>query len=71
MKLATWVSICGVVLAGLLTLAQLWWDPFSAEFFFKALVTIGIVVLVVVLASLIRDSYLKEKKFKRDRSLVD
>lgn len=69
MKLATWTSIVGVVVVGVLVLVQIWWDVFSSELFFKALLTIGVVVGVVDLSSLIREGYLRERKQRQDRSI--
>jgi uncharacterized membrane protein YcjF (UPF0283 family) len=70
MRKASLVAIVLLVGAASLFLLQLWVQPFAADTFFKLMVTIGVVLVIVVIVALIRREYMHEKRL-RDKGLID
>lgn len=70
MRSASHIAIVLLAAAAVLFLLQLWMRPFSADVFFKLMVTIGVVLIIVVIIALIRREYLNEKRL-RDKGLID
>ncbi len=70
MRKASLTAIVLLVGAGALFLVQLWVRPFAADTFFKLMVTIGVVLVIVVIVALIRREYLNEKRL-REKGLID
>lgn len=50
-----------------LLIAQLWFDFFSEEVFFKISTTLAIIFVAIILIFLIRKHFLDEEKLKKDK----
>jgi hypothetical protein len=70
MRSASLVAIVLLAAAAVVFLLQLWMRPFAADVFFKLMVTIGVVLVIVVIVALIRREYLHDKRL-RDKGLID
>lgn len=64
------VCLAIFVLGALLSLAQLWFMPMSAEVFTKVMITLGVLFVVALAVTLVRREYLAEKKMK-DQGYID
>ncbi len=64
------VCLAIFVLGALLSLAQLWFMPLSAEVFTKVMITLGVLFVVALAVTLVRREYLAEKKMK-DQGYID
>lgn len=70
MRAGSIICLCIFVLGALLSLAQLWFAPLSAEVFSKVLITLGVIFIVVLGITLVRREYISEKKMK-DSGFID
>lgn len=66
MKIASIISIVLILVYAVIAVAQLWFDSFSAETFFKLTVTFGIVIAVSVVVSMIRREYINDDQMRKD-----
>lgn len=64
------VCLAIFVLGALLSLVQLWFMPLSAEVFTKVMITLGVLLVVALVVTLVRREYLAEKKMK-DQGYID
>jgi len=65
MKYGSIVCTILFVLGVVLSLAQMWFDLFEADLFFKLLVTIGAFFIVALGVTLVFKEYLSEKEMKK------
>jgi hypothetical protein len=70
MKTGSIICLALFVLGSLLSLAQLWFEPLSAEVFTKLIVTLVILFVVVLGITLVRNEYIEQKKMK-DSGYID
>ena len=66
MRIAGISSIVLLILGVVLFLLQLWFNCFSAEFFVKMMITLGVLLIVTVAVALIRREYVNNEKLKDD-----
>lgn len=66
MKIASNISIVLILVYAVIAVAQLWFEFFSAETFFKLTVTFGIVIVVSVVVALIRREYINDDQMRKD-----
>lgn len=70
MKTGSIICLALFVLGSLLSLAQLWFEPLTAEVFTKLIVTLVILFVVVLGITLVRNEYIEQKKMK-DSGYID
>lgn len=70
MKIGSTICLSIFVLGALLSLAQLWFAPLSAEVFVKVLITLGVIFVVVLGITLVRREYISDKNMK-DSGFID
>ncbi|MGB4072189.1 hypothetical protein [Pseudomonas sp.] len=64
MKTGSIICLALFILGSLLSLAQLWFEPLTAEVFTKLIVTLVILFVVVLGVTLVRNEYIENKKMK-------
>lgn len=64
MKTGSIICLVLFILGSLLSLAQLWFEPLTAEVFTKLIVTLVILFVVVLGITLVRNEYIENKKMK-------
>lgn len=66
------VIICTIlfILPLLLILVQIWFDVFSPEFLVKLLISLGLLWIIVLVATIIATEYFTDKKQKEDGYLL-
>ena len=64
MKTGSLICLALFILGSLLSLAQLWFEPLTAEVFTKLIVTLVILFVVVLGVTLVRNEYIENKKMK-------
>ncbi len=70
MKVGSIICVVIFVLAAILSVMQLWFAPLKAEIFFKTIVTLGVLFIVVLGISLVKKEYIDNKKMK-DSGYID
>ena len=70
MRTGSIICLALFVLGSLLSLAQLWFEPLTAEVFTKLIVTLVILFVVVLGITLVRNEYIEQKKMK-DSGYID
>lgn len=66
MKYAVFSALAISILWALLAIAQLWFSLLSAEVFLKISISAGILVGIIIIATLVVREYLSEKQLKKD-----
>lgn len=64
MKTGSIICLTLFILGSVLSLAQLWFEPLTAEVFTKLIVTLVILFVVVLGITLVRNEYIENKKMK-------
>lgn len=64
MKTGSIICLALFILGSLLSLAQLWFEPLTAEVFTKLIVTLVILFVVVLGITLVRNEYIENQKMK-------
>ena len=64
MKAGTILCLATFILGSLLSLLQLWFEPLSAEIFFKVITTLAVVFVVVLGTTLASREYLQNQKLR-------
>lgn len=64
MKTGSIICLALFILGSLLSLAQLWFEPLTAEVFTKLIVTLVILFVVVLGVTLVRNEYIENQKMK-------
>lgn len=64
MKTGSIICLALFILGSLLSLAQLWFEPLTAEVFTKLIVTLVVLFVVVLGITLVRNEYIENKKMK-------
>lgn len=64
MKTGTIICIATFILGSLLSILQLWFELIPAEIFVKAMITLGVVFVVVLGTTLASREYIENKKLR-------
>ncbi|MGQ0658248.1 MAG: hypothetical protein ACT4NU_09165 [Chromatiales bacterium] len=70
MPFASLLAIVIIAAGGVLLLLQLWFDPLPPALFWKVMITLGVVLVVIVVVALILREYWQERRL-RDKDLID
>lgn len=65
MKVGSIVCTLIFVAGMLLSLLQLWFEPFSAELFIKLLITLSVLFVVALAITLVVREYISEREMKK------
>ena len=70
MKAGAVVSVLLLLALAGLAIAQLWWTPLTAAVFIKAMLTLGILLVVSVIVTLVIREYVSHRHLK-DNDYID